>query len=106
MSSFEVSEVHYHLRRGPQRRLQARRSRFAAPHPLIAHLSAIRDLAPVLGRLPGCPSQPGSNADVEEFSLLSSMIEARLYSLDVAEQRNAEDSPSGIARQYRLGLTG
>ncbi|MDH4565927.1 hypothetical protein E8E95_04480 [Pseudomonas sp. BN414] len=106
MSSFDISEVRDDLRHGAHRRPQARRYRFAGSHPLLAHLSATRDLAPVYGRLPGCPNQPDSNADAEECFLLSSMPEARQYSLDVAEQRNAEDSPSGIARQYRLGLTG
>ncbi|MCO6059590.1 hypothetical protein NG726_23350 [Pseudomonas sp. MOB-449] len=106
MSSFDISEVRDDLRHGAHRRPQLRRYRFAGPHPLFTQLSATSALVPVFGRLPGRPDQPDRNADLEEFSLLSPTTEARQYSLDVAEQRNAEDSPSGIARQYRLGLTG
>ncbi|NWL75527.1 hypothetical protein DM872_01475 [Pseudomonas taiwanensis] len=106
MSSFDISEVRDDLRHGAHRRPQARRYRFAGPHPLLAHLSATSALAPVFGCLHCRPDQPDRNADVEECFLLSSTTEARQYSLDVAEQRNAEDSPSGIARQHRLGLTG
>lgn len=36
----------------------------------------------------------------------TSIIEVLQNLLDAAEQRNAEDSPSGIARHSRLGLSG
>ncbi len=41
-----------------------------------------------------------------EFDFPTSIIEVLPNLLDAAEQRNAEDSPSGAARHSRLGLTG
>ncbi|MFZ6046700.1 hypothetical protein ACFW0H_11295 [Pseudomonas sp. CR3202] len=41
-----------------------------------------------------------------EFDFPTSIIEVLSNLLDAAEQRNAEDSPSGAARHSRLGLTG
>lgn len=105
MSSFDLREFRYNLRCGPDRQPQAWRSRFSSPHPLLAHPSAISALAADLGSLFGVGQSP-TYAGVDELALLSSIAEARRNSLDVAKQRNAEDSPSGIARQYRLGLIG
>jgi hypothetical protein len=61
---------------------------------------------PHAGHLAGRSRWFPVDARAEEFATPASMNETPMYPLDVAEQRNAEDSPSGIARQSSLGLTG
>ncbi|WP_271411642.1 hypothetical protein [Pseudomonas sp. Q1-7] len=48
----------------------------------------------------------GASSRAKDSLCPTSIIEVLQNLLDAAEQRNAEDSPSGIARHSRLGLSG
>lgn len=106
MSSFVTSGV----RSGQRHRLKdpsrARHWQFSCCHPSLARLSGVVSVIPLAGDLVGVARRFPVDARAEEFAIPASMTEAPTYPLDAAEQRNAEDSPSGIARQSSFGLTG
>ncbi|MNQ36280.1 hypothetical protein D3C85_497990 [compost metagenome] len=49
---------------------------------------------------------PHRQAEDDKFEYRISLVEVLHCLLDAAEQRNAEDRPSGHARLTRVGLTG
>lgn len=106
MSSFVTSGAHS----GPCHRLkyrsQARHSYFLRCHPSLSCRSGATSVMPLAGHQAGRSRRIPVDAHAEKFTTPASMTETPTYPLDVAEQRNAEDSPSGIARQSSLGLTG
>ncbi|WP_044874883.1 hypothetical protein [Pseudomonas sp. LFM046] len=81
----------------------SRRSRFSVLHLLLAGTSTPGVIAGVLFGLPGLVLACVQAEEIKPWALMNEVLQ---NSLDAAEQRNAEDSPSGIARHSSLGLTG
>ncbi|QEY64055.1 hypothetical protein FXN65_19090 [Metapseudomonas lalkuanensis] len=106
MSSSDTFGVRSELRHGRQGRQRPRHRLIAVHQSLSTRMSGIATATlPAAGRS-GSSGQPLSDTRAEELVFLASVNEVQQYPLDAAEQRNAEDSPSGIARHCSLGLTG
>ena len=106
MSSSDTFGVRSELRHGRQGRRRPRHRLIAVHQPLSMRASGIATVTVPAAGLPGRSGQPLNDACAEQFVFLASVNEVQQNPLDAAEQRNAEDSPSGIARHCSLGLTG
>ncbi|MDH4582142.1 hypothetical protein E8F20_09705 [Pseudomonas sp. BN415] len=106
MSSFDISGVRSGLSHYLEDRPGTRYSRFTVLGRLAACFSGIASSTLIVGGLLGPPGLVLSDASADVFEPLASMSEVQRNALDAAEQRNAEDSPSSIARHPSLELTG
>ncbi|MGF6690643.1 hypothetical protein M2318_000687 [Metapseudomonas resinovorans] len=106
MSSSDISGVRSDLSHHLEDRPGTRYSRFTAFGRLSACFSGIAASTLIVGGLLGPPGLVLKDASAHVLEPLASMSEVQRNALDAAEQRNAEDSPSSIARHSSLDLTG
>lgn len=106
MSSSDTFGVRSELRSGRQGRRRPRHRLISVPPLSPTGTCGIAAASWPAAGLSGRSGQPLTDVSTEQATFPAPLNVARKTPLDAAEQRNAEDSPPGIARHCSLGLSG